>query len=177
MRYILFMFVLIAAGGCYELPAPFIGVPIRQYPSQVIAFSSQFSTTSWSAKRALGAENVYPNYGDYTNAWASPTTDGQREYLVLGLATPQTAKTIEIYETYNPGAVDTVYIRLADTGQWKKIYSKPAIAGLPAEARIFSIFMDETTYLIDAIRIALNSPAVEGWNEIDAVAISGQRAE
>lgn len=177
MKYSPLILLWIVAGGCYEVTPAFVGVPIRQYPSQVIAKSSEFSTSSWSAKRALGAENVYPNYGDNSNAWSPATEDGQREFLVLGLTTPQTAKTIEIFETWYPGAIDTVYVRIVDTGQWKKIYSKPAIEDLPDEARIFSIFMDETTYLIDAIRIAINSPAVAGWNEIDAVAISGQREE
>jgi hypothetical protein len=35
--------------------------------------------------------------------------------------------------------------------------------------------MLETPFFADAIRIAINSPKVEGWNEIDAVAITGQR--
>jgi hypothetical protein len=177
MRIIPLLLILsLLAVSCFEVDV-FTGVPIRQYPTQVLAYSSQYSGSSWSASRSLGKENVYPNYGDYTNAWASATSDGKREFLVLGLDTPQTAKTIEIYETYNPGAIDTVYVRLADTGVWRKIYSKPAQIDLPAQARVFSIFMDETSYLIDAIRLAINSPDVEGWNEIDAVAISGQRKE
>ncbi len=163
-------------GGCYEVTV-FSGVPIRQYAFEVIDYSSQYGASSWSAKRALGKENVYPNYGDFTNAWASLKADDNREFLVLGLDTPQTARTIEIFETFNPGAIDTVFIRNADTGTWKKIYSKPAVSNLPEESRIFSIFLQETTFLVDAIRIAINSPEVEGWNEIDAVAITGQRKE
>ncbi len=172
----LFPILLLLVGGCYEV-AVFNGVPIRQYATNVIAFSSQFSATSWSANRALGKENVYPNYGDIANAWASKTADGNREFLVLGLDTPQSVKTIEIYETFNPGAIDTLYVRLVDTGEWKKVYSKPFEEDLPKQSRIFTIFMLETSYLIDAIRIAINSPAVPGWNEIDAVAITGEREE
>lgn len=168
--------LLVVFGGCVEV-VKFSGVPIRQYASKVIAFSSQFSPTSWSAAQALGEENVYPDYGDFNKAWASLKADENREFLVLGLDIPQTAKTIEIYETFNPGAVDSVFIRNADTGQWIKVYSKPVNTDIIQQERIFGIFLNETTFLIDAVRVAVNSPAVEGWNEIDAVAITGQREE
>jgi hypothetical protein len=181
----LLLIVLIFTAGCFEV-TEFTGVPIRQYADQVIDFSSQYSATSWSANRALGKENVYPIYDDLPNAWASKTADEQREYLVLGFDTIQTVNRIEIFETYYPGAIDTVYLRNADTGKWKLIYSRPAETDLPEEARIKSIFLVETTYLVDAIRIAINSPAITdaldefgneiyGWNEIDAVVITGQR--
>ncbi len=131
-------------------------------------------------------ENRY-GYGDNVNAWSPSTADSQREYLVFGFDTVQTVKIIEIYETWFPGAIDTVYIRNSETRQWEIIYSKPALTELPDSARIFKFFLPlETTYFVDAIRMALNSPAVtdkldedgnaiEGWNEIDAVAITGQR--
>ena len=168
--------LLVVSGGCVEL-IEFNGVPIRQYASKVIAFSSQFSATTWSAAQSLGKENVYPNYGDFNKAWASLKADDKREFLVLGLDTPQTAKTIEIYETYNPGAIDSIFVRRLDSGEWIKVYSKPVADDLPKEARVFSIFLNEATYLVDAIRIAINSPAVAGWNEIDAVAITGEREQ
>jgi len=154
----------------------FKGVKIRQYASSVIDYSSHYtSLPGYTVYEALGEENVYPNYGDLQKSWAPLTPDGQREYIVLGFEPHQTIHTIEIFETYNPGAIDTVFIRNANSGKWEKIYSKPAQTDLPKESRIFSIYFRETTYLVDAIRLALNSPAVAGWNEIDAVAISGQR--
>lgn len=168
--------LLVVSGSCVEL-IEFNGVPIRQYATSVVAFSSQYSPTAWSAAQAIGKQNVYPAYGDINKAWASKIPDESREFLVLGLDTPQTAKTIEIYETFNPGAVDSVFLRKVDSGEWIKVYSKPAIVDLPKEARVFSIFLTEATFLVDAIRIAINEPAIEGWNEIDAVAITGQREE
>jgi len=153
----------------------FKGVKIRQYASSVLSFSSQWSSTNWSASKITGEEDVYPDYGDISNSWATATADGQREFIIVGFEPHQTIHTIEIFETYNPGAIDTVYIRNAGTGKWQKIYSKSALTDLPKESRIFSIYIRETTYLVDAVRLALNSPAVEGWNEIDAVAISGQQ--
>ena len=172
------LFILTAS--CFEI-AEFDGIVFRQYADHVISFSSQYTTTSWSAARTLGKENVYPDYGDNSNAWSPLTADDNREFLVLGFDTAQTVITIEIYETWYPGAIDTVYLRNSKTGKWETIYSKPAEQNPPETVRIKSIYLVETQYLADAIRIAINSEAVTddpntfGWNEIDAVAITGKR--
>jgi len=167
------VFILIVGCSDYE---EFDGIRITQYADKVIGYSSQYTSTSWSAARALGKENVYPDYGDYLNAWASFTADEKREFLELGFDTIQTVNKIQIFETYNPGAVDSVFLRDAGSMKWNLVYSKPAVENLPEKSRIFSIYLiEETTFFADAIRIAINSPAIPGWNEIDAVSISGQR--
>jgi hypothetical protein len=170
--YIVVFILLLLGCSDYEL---FEGVKIRQYATKVNRFSSQYSSTNWSASKALKAEDVYPAYGENINTWASATEDGQREFLELGFDTIQTVRTVEIFETYNPGAIDTVYLRDSSSKKWTKIYSKPAITNLEKKSRIFTIQMIETSFFADAIRIAINSKAVAGWNEIDAVAITGQR--
>jgi hypothetical protein len=168
----LILFILLV--GCSDFD-PFEGIAIRQYATKVIRFSSQFTSNNWSANKALGKENVYPNYGDISEAWASVLQDDEREFLELGFDTIQTVRTVQIFETYNPGAIDTVYLRDSSSKKWTKIYSKPAVTTLEKKSRIFTIQMLETTFFADAIRIAINSKAVSGWNEIDAVAITGQR--
>jgi hypothetical protein len=176
-RIVFFFFITLLFSTCSEVE--FLkGVPIRQYASEVIDFSSHYTNLPhYTAYEALGEENVFPNYGDLEFSWAPLTQDNQREFIVLGFETPQTIHTIEIYETYNPGAIDTVFVRNEGTGEWRKVYSKPARTDLPLESRVFAIYFQETTFLVDAIRLALNSPAVPGWNEIDAVAIGGQRKD
>jgi len=173
---LLLLFVSLLLCTCSEVDE-FNGIAIRQYADVILNYSSQYASGNYSANQILGKENVYPDYGDKIKAWASDEPDNQREYLIIGFDTVQTVKIIEIFETYNPGAVDSVSLRNADTQKWNRIYSKPAVTTLPAESRIFSIYIDETTFLVDAIRISLNSPEVAGWNEIDAVAITGQRKQ
>lgn len=194
---LLFLVLTILCYSCYELTV-FNGVPIRQYASEVIDFSSEYNLSvpeRWYAVQALGEEDVYDTlqtdfgYGDNINAWSPLTADSQREFLVLGFDVEQTVKTIEIYETWYPGAIDTVYLRNTANQKWIKVYSKPVQRNLPDSARIFRILLQETPFFTDAIRIALNSPAISdevdddgnkveyGWNEIDAVAITGQRKE
>ncbi len=144
-----------------------------QYASEVIDFSSQYTESSWSAQQLLGAPDTYPDYGDIMTAWASQSADGSREYLVLGYSSPMQVSHIGIFETYNPGAVDTIYVRNASNGQWNMVWSGTAIAQ-SAESRIFQVEFTLTNYLVDAVRIAVNSPAIPGWNEIDAVAIADE---
>jgi speckle-type POZ protein len=169
--FLFVVFTLLIGCSDYEL---FEGIKIRQYATKVIRFSSQYTTTNWSASQALKPENVYPAYNDNSKAWASLNEDDPREFLELGFDTIQTVRTVEIFETYNPGAIDTVFLRDSSSKKWIKIYSKPA-ATLEKKSRIFTIQMIETSFFADAIRIAINSKAVSGWNEIDAVAITGQR--
>jgi hypothetical protein len=80
----LILFILLAGCSDFEL---FHGVPIRQYASKVIRFSSQYTSGSWSATQALGKEDVYPIHGDRSDAWASALEDKQREFLELGFDT------------------------------------------------------------------------------------------
>ncbi|MCX7612079.1 MAG: hypothetical protein N2043_10890, partial [Ignavibacterium sp.] len=142
-----------------------------RYADSVIAFSSQYTSTSWSARQALGAPDTYPNYGDIPTAWASLTADGQREYLILRFPNPAPIRYVAIYETFNPGAVDTIYVKNPNTNQWVVVWSGTA-AIQPPVARIFQVTFPLTSFNVNEIRIAINSPAVPSWNEIDAVAIS-----
>lgn len=160
--------------GCSDFEL-FEGEAIRQYAGSVIDFSSQYTSGDWSAAQALGEQDVFPIYADNENAWSPATEDTNRDYLILGFNTPQTVKKIEVYETWYPGAIDTVYLRDSKSEKWIIVYSKSAKTDLPEEARIFTIHLIETPYFADAIRLAVNNPAVGGWNEIDAVAITGQK--
>lgn len=151
-----------------------------QYASAVIAFSSEYAAApaGFSSTQVLGSPDVYPNCGDSPNAWASTSADGQREFLVLGYSTPQPVNTIRIYQTVAPGAIDTVYLREAGTGTWHTVYTATAAAPVPGNTcpgqnyLLLEITIPTTTYNVDAIRIALNSPAVGYYNELDAVGIA-----
>ncbi len=140
------------------------------FATRVLDFSSQYGATSWSAEQSLFAPNVFPNYGDNSKAWASATADGQREYLHLGFDILTRIKAVRIFETFNPGAIDTIYGKNAATGSWVVLYKKDARVEAPA-SREWRVDFNPTDFKINEIRLAINSPAVPGWNEIDAVAI------
>lgn len=145
-----------------------------QYASTIIAFSSEFSSGGWSASKALGSPDVYPLYGDYIQAWASASADGQREFITLGFANPMRISTVAAFETLHPGAIDSVLVRDASSGNWTLIWNGNAVVK-PAVARIFEISFPLTSFQVDAVRLSINSPIVPGWNEIDAVAIADEQ--
>ncbi len=148
-------------------------VSIR-YAVGVTKFSSQYSQTNYSANQILGIPDTYPNYGDNAGAWASYTADSQREYLELKYADAEPIQCIAIYETYNPGAVDTIYVKDPSNDNWVVVWSGKVKPIKKEKSRIFVASFPMTKFNVNEIRLAINSPAVGGWNEIDAVAISDE---
>ncbi len=87
------------------------GAEIRQWAIRAEA-TSEYTSDSWSAQQASGAPNT-PTCGDSSTAWASASSAGQ-DSLTLYYATPVVPTQINIYETYNPGAIVLVEALPAD---------------------------------------------------------------
>lgn len=121
---------------------------------------------AWGPEQATGAPDSF-QYGDMETAWASLTPDAQEEWLAL-LFDPVMGTAIQIYETFNPGAVSKVTILTAE-GKERTIYEAPAQV-LPKTPRVFEVPLNGEETIIE-VKLALDSPAVPGWNEIDAVGI------
>jgi hypothetical protein len=149
----------------------FTKINAQQFAANVINYSSQYASVAWSASQATGSVNTYPLYGDITTAWATATSDASREYISLGYSNPQPVSQILVYETYNCGAVDTIYLRNANTNTWNIVYTTTA-ASLSPVSRVLNVIIPTTSYPVNGVRLALNSGAVPGWNEIDAVQIN-----
>ncbi len=138
------------------------------FADSIIDFSSEYNTTTWSASQALGEPDVYPNYGDLEGAWAQYEPKYKtREFLEFYFEDAIPIDSIHIYETYTCGAVDTVYVRNPNSGEWEIVYQ--GNAQFFDYARIFRIGFPMTDYPVSAIRIAIN-PYYENYNEIDAIA-------
>jgi hypothetical protein len=117
-------------------------------------------------RQATGQPNSTARDSDV--AWASRTPDDQREWLILDFGSPLKPKRIEIHENYNPGAVDRISIFDANGKEIDIPLSYQERKKDPKGVSVLSIPVDvesETTRL----KIYINSPGVEGWNEIDAV--------
>ncbi|HRG89675.1 MAG TPA: choice-of-anchor Q domain-containing protein, partial [Chitinophagales bacterium] len=83
----------------------------------VIAYSSQYSSSGWSAQQLLGPPNTYPSYGDISTAWTANDYGNNRDFLVVGYSTPVTTNQVLIYETNAPGHIDSVYVD-ETSGNW-----------------------------------------------------------
>ena len=155
-----------------DLPRPVPNVDRVTWASYVLASSTQYSDEAWSAQQALGAPNVYPRNGDIAQAWASKTADGQDEWIELGYEHPRAVSAVEIYETFNPGAVTTVELI---TTSGRRIELRPAspINDQRPLSNKTTIATPCTSEPIAAVRVNVASTSVEGWNEIDAVGLVG----
>ena len=151
-------------------------ITISQFADGVIEFSTEYSAAPgpWSSFVVLGAPDTYPEYGDIQTSWASKTKDGADEFLALAFDTAQFVNQIEIYETFNPGAVTAVSVRNVENGSWVPVYTGGKHKDLPKKSRIMTIDFPQTVYKVDAVKINIASRSVPGWNEIDAVAIIGE---
>lgn len=151
-----------------------IGAEAEEFVQWAVAAtaSSEYSPTRWSALQATGEPDTYPDHGDIETAWASLEEDDGIQWLDLEYEVPVSISRIEIYETYNPGAIAEIEIydqngerHLAWEGRME-----PA-----TKARIYAIEID-ADFPSDRIRIILDTRRVSGWNEIDAVGLIGTRS-
>jgi hypothetical protein len=140
------------------------------FASDIISFSSRQSATDGSPSKATGKPDVYPAYGANQNAWRPLSENAGREYLTLSFNQQRPVNGIAIYETFNPGSIDTVYIRNAQNGEWTLIWSGVA-SRLNPVSNIFQIEFPLTSYPVDAVKICMNTGAVNGFNQIDAVGL------
>jgi hypothetical protein len=134
--------------------------------------SSQYGPRNWSAQQATGPPNV-ARYGDYGEAWASKTSDGREEWLKLAFATPVHATAVRVRQTYNPGAISMIEAFAAD-GRSAVVWSgKDSTAYVKSQISWFTATFQPPPFLVSTIKITLDSVAVKGWNEIDAVQLVG----
>lgn len=126
---------------------------------------------SWSVDQVCGPPNTFAA-GDIATAWASKQQDGQREWIIAEFTKSVEIKKIVVHETFNPGAIDkiaTVSARNTETVIWQGTdpTAQSAASGkssFPIKAGINS----------RRIKIEIDSKAVPGWNEIDAIALHGK---
>jgi len=137
------------------------------WASEVIGFSSEYSSTANAAAGVRFAPDVYPRNGDLSAAWASSATDAGEEWIEVRFASPVPAVSVLWLETFNAGAVT----RVDDVTD----PAAPAVLWEGAPARVAGSVVAEVLLparrTIGAVRLVLDSRAVPGWNEIDAIGL------
>jgi len=116
----------------------------------------------------LGPPDVYPRSGDDSGAWAPLAEDGGVEVIEVGFSASARARGVRIAETYNAGAVTQVEL-VTETGFRRVVFEGSAEPIGGAHMRDLSFAC--TDEAIVGARITLNTAAVPGWNEIDAIAL------
>ncbi len=123
---------------------------------------------SWGPEQAEGPPDT-KGAGDIQTAWASQTQDGQKEWLICEYAEAVLPSAVVVHETYNPGSLEKLSVFDADGKEheaWKGTDPTPRTAN-----RGTSIIPIKTKFKIKKVKLFFDSPAVPGWNEIDAVGL------
>ena len=143
------------------------GVRIAQWATSADA-TSQYSDDSWSALQATGEPNV-GECGDSTSAWAS-ATPSDSEVLTLKYSTPVIPTQVNIYQSFNPGAITGIDIVTVEGVAIPVRNSADPDGACPA---VFSVNLPLGLPLSDSVIIYLDQTIVGDWNEIDAVELVG----
>lgn len=123
----------------------------------------------YAAVQATGEPNSTVPGRDSVLAWCSAVEDGGEEWLKLDFGKSIEADAVRIHAATGPGAVVRV-LAVDGTGTERKLWAGPAqegTSGLEQEIRFPS------SLKIRRIKLFLDTGAVTGWNEIDAVALVG----
>jgi hypothetical protein len=121
-----------------------------------------------------GVSNVYPEYGDNRKAWAPKSSKGTIETFELQFQEPIYLARIDIYETYNPGAVTNISVFDSETKEMLPIYEgQPMQPTLPLKSRIFSPSVTVHQALVDCIQVIMDTNQSASWSEIDAIKVFG----
>ncbi|HNT74259.1 MAG TPA: hypothetical protein PKH77_04470 [Anaerolineae bacterium] len=132
--------------------------------------SSQFGYPDWSARRATGAPEVNACRDD-SRAWAS-ARGGGLQWLLLTYAQPVYANEVVIHQTFGRGAISKVLLVSVD-GATEEIWSG-ADSDSPCPG-VLSVAIPRTAYKVAKVRIELDESRTNFWNQIDAVALVGER--
>ena len=156
-----------------ELPEAAILAERRGQWGETARASSQYGPVTNGAIQATGAPNV-PGHLDDRRAWASASEDGQGEWLELDYPAAVHATSVRVRQSFNPGAVKEIDL-FDEAGNAHVAWAGTDPArGAPAAVAWFSLEFSPTPFLVKRVRIIVDSPAVKGWNEIDAVQLVGE---
>jgi len=159
------------------LPAP-TAAPAAKKISQwasAVDGTSEYGDTDWSFAQATGKPDT-ATCDDNGTAWASQDATG-RAVLKVSFAQPVIASQINIYQTFNPGAI--VEVDVGSSSNPDKVLPLPNSAdpvGNTACPGIFSLDVTGLDTPIDFIVIYIDQSKTQNWDEIDAVQLVGTPA-
>ncbi len=134
--------------------------------------SSQLGDPENSPLQATGPSDT-PYAADATTAWAAAEADAGEETLELVYDHPVIPAGVAIVESFNPGAVVKVEAWDIDGGDWVVLY-EGAAAPSDEAYRVIRPELAPADFKTDSIRLTLDTAAVPGRNEIDAVQLFGR---
>lgn len=176
---------------------------VSQFAKEVTDFSSQYgseTSISYTACNLAGRSNIYPTYGDFTQAcvfrtygpwWRNapssrrkfvkrPTDFYSEDFIEVSFEIEVFPCKIEIWETYNPGAIIKILACDSSSGsdvdsgkvRWQTLWDgKPEEC--PPKSRIFSPPLCNPLFKTKLIRLEVCSVKCQYYTELDCVVMYG----
>jgi outer membrane protein OmpA-like peptidoglycan-associated protein/Tol biopolymer transport system component len=148
------------------------------WAESLVAYSS-FSTSGnlkqFGPDQVLGTPSKLPGTGSSGAAWAPAREDGGEEFIQVRFKDHIHVQQIAVGENFNPGSI--VAIVLVDEANISyQVYTNPKpgpIKGITG--RMFNLIIPKTEYKVAGLKLYLNTAAVKGSNQIDAIAVSDSK--
>ena len=166
-----FALVIVLLCSLFNLPAQSV-----QWASKVLTFSSEYTDAllgkEYRALHILGRPSKYPKFAASPSAWQSLTPDNPGgEFIIVSFDTAKVIKQVAIFENFGAGSITRVDAlddnnRLFLLKEFPNGYAQAN--GLLTRVRLAS----PTPFKVKSIKITLNSMRVQGYSQIDAIAIS-----
>lgn len=159
------------SGTAITVDSPALDALLARRPEwafEVVDFSSEYGSPNNGATQALGAPNVYPRFGDITEAWAPRFADDGLQYITVRFGSGVPARSVVWLSTYGPGAVVRVDDVSNPNGAVTLWQGSDPSAG--RSASVVELVLG-TPRPIQALRIYLDTNLVGGWEEIDAIGL------
>lgn len=142
------------------------------WAAKIQAVSSQKAEgkEAFSPEKVLGEPNAQP-LGQVSNEAWIPRKEGNNEFIEVRFTKSLIAKQVTVVENFNPGAVSK--IELVDTrGQKHEVYTNDNPGPIPEQFRSLQVTFAAGTYRTIGVVVSMNTKAVNGVNQIDAIGIA-----
>lgn len=168
------------AGFCLWL-ASTSGVRAQQvqWATKIIEVSSQRSddkkrNTDFSPEKMLGAPRPEAAGVESKEAWSPAKDDAKKEVVEVKFSKSLPCEQVVVVENYNPGSVTK--IELVDTkGNKHTVYTNATPGPLPDNFRVLSVKFTRADYRTVGVVVTMNTAAVPGLQQIDAIGIADTR--
>lgn len=147
-------------------PVAVAGTVLRQWASAATASSAYEGYPADNASGPPDAEGCSSSQ----NAWAAADPNGQ-ETLELSYSTAVLATGINVHQNHRPGFITRIDLLDLD-GEATTVYRAAAILSEECPL-VLAIEFEQTSFLVDRIRLTIDQRSGANWNEIDAVELVG----
>ncbi|MCB0653117.1 MAG: fibronectin type III domain-containing protein [Saprospiraceae bacterium] len=138
-----------------------------RYANEVVDVSPVADELPFSGQQALGSPEVFPGGGINGEAWMTAASVAPAGYIELGFANSGPINYIDIYESYNPGGIEAVYVKDPINGFVP--VSLATTVQLGDTSRINRILLPLTAFDVSEVRIEMAVDTI--FHGIDAVSI------